>query len=223
MRKSPLVTETAAALVPLVATLGSLVAKGTGYTLGTLVTALGTLVTDETTPRLGAFVREHARARAVPLVPAGGRHSSDIYLFSFPSRCSEYYEYIDDIVTCNRNQSPVCLREGSLRDRKSVDGAICQSELFFPSPLSLSLSLCLSVSILSARSVDTFLNGEETRNSKVDSQSTALCEVVRSIDISRFNGSTNPPSIRSGPFGNVNGARHQLTCYHLSVAKITRG
>lgn len=100
-------TETAAALVPLVATFGSLVAKGTGYTLGTLVTALGALVTDETAPRLGAFVREHARAGAVPLVPAGGRHSSDIYLSSsrVPSRSSEYYERTDiGIVICNRDQ-----------------------------------------------------------------------------------------------------------------------
>lgn len=46
----PLVAETAAALVPLVATLRSFVAEGTGYTLGTSVTALGSLVTDETTP-----------------------------------------------------------------------------------------------------------------------------------------------------------------------------
>lgn len=77
----PLVTETAAALVPLVATLGSFVAEGTGYTLGTFVTALRSLVTDETTPRFGAFVRKHARAGAVSLVPTGGRHFSVIYLF----------------------------------------------------------------------------------------------------------------------------------------------
>lgn len=75
----PLVTETADALVPLVATLRSFVAEGTGYTLGTSVTALRSLVTDEATPRFGAFVRKHARARAVPLVPAGGRH---LFLFS---------------------------------------------------------------------------------------------------------------------------------------------
>ena len=66
--ESPFVAETtAAALVPLVATLGSFVAKGTGY-------ALGAFVTDKTATGLGAFVGEHARARAVPLVPAGGRH-----------------------------------------------------------------------------------------------------------------------------------------------------
>lgn len=79
----PLMTEDAAtALIPLMATLRSFVAKGTGYTLGTFVTALGSLVTDtETTPRFGAFVRKHARAGAVSLVPAGGRHFSVIYLF----------------------------------------------------------------------------------------------------------------------------------------------
>lgn len=67
----PLVTET---LVPLVATLRSFVAEGTGYTLGTFVTALRSLVTDETTPRFGAFVCKHARAGAVSLVPARRRH-----------------------------------------------------------------------------------------------------------------------------------------------------
>lgn len=46
----PLVTESADALVPLVATLRSFVAEGTGYTLGTSVTALRSLVTDEATP-----------------------------------------------------------------------------------------------------------------------------------------------------------------------------
>jgi len=55
----PPVTETAATLIPLVATFGSFVAKGTGYTLGTFVTALGTLVTDETAPGFGAFVCKH--------------------------------------------------------------------------------------------------------------------------------------------------------------------
>lgn len=38
---------TSAALVPLVATLGSFVAKGTGYALGTFVTALGAFVADK--------------------------------------------------------------------------------------------------------------------------------------------------------------------------------
>ncbi|EFN60505.1 hypothetical protein EAG_12464 [Camponotus floridanus] len=66
----PVTENTATALVPLMATLGSFVAKGTGYTLGTFVTTLGSLVTDETTPRFGAFVRKHARAGAVSLVPA---------------------------------------------------------------------------------------------------------------------------------------------------------
>jgi len=70
----PVTENTATALVPLMATLGSFVAKGTGYTLGTFVTTLGSLVTDETTPRFGAFVRKHARAGAVSLVPAGRRH-----------------------------------------------------------------------------------------------------------------------------------------------------
>jgi len=79
----PLVTETAAALVPLVATLGSFVAEGTRYTLGTFVTALRSLVTNETTPRFGAFVRKHARAGAISLVPTSGRHLSIIYLFFF--------------------------------------------------------------------------------------------------------------------------------------------
>lgn len=65
---------TAAALVPLVATLGSFVAKGTGYALGAFVTALRAFVADKTAAGFGAFVGEHARARAVPLVPAGGRH-----------------------------------------------------------------------------------------------------------------------------------------------------
>ena len=46
----PLVTETAAALIPFVATLGSFVAEGTRYTLGTFVTALRSLVTNKTTP-----------------------------------------------------------------------------------------------------------------------------------------------------------------------------
>jgi len=82
-RLGPLMTETAAALVPLVATLGSFVAEGTRYTLGTFVTALRSLVTDETTSRLGAFVCKHARAGAVSLVPTGGRHFFVIYLFFF--------------------------------------------------------------------------------------------------------------------------------------------
>lgn len=75
----------AAALVPLMATLGTLVAEGTGYTLGTLVTALRSLVTDETAPRFGALVSKHARAGAVSLVPAGRRHFLVylIYLFLF--------------------------------------------------------------------------------------------------------------------------------------------
>lgn len=65
---------TSAALVPLVATLGSFVAKGTGYALGTFVTALGAFVADKAAAWLGSFVGEHARTRAVPLVPARGRH-----------------------------------------------------------------------------------------------------------------------------------------------------
>lgn len=76
-----LVAETTAALVPLVATLGSFVAEGTGYTLGTFVATLRSLVTNETTPRFGAFVRKHARAGAISLVPTGRRHLSVIYLF----------------------------------------------------------------------------------------------------------------------------------------------
>lgn len=70
--------EAAAALVPLVATLGSFVAKGTGYALGAFVTALRAFVADKTTAGLGAFVGEHARARAVPLVPAGRRHPATL-------------------------------------------------------------------------------------------------------------------------------------------------
>lgn len=79
-RLGPFVPETTAALVPLVATLGSFVAKGTGYALGAFVTALRAFVADETTAGLRAFVGEHARARAVPLVPAGGRHFSSLSL-----------------------------------------------------------------------------------------------------------------------------------------------
>lgn len=77
----PPVAEGAAdTLVPLVAALGSLVAEGTGYTLGTLVATLGrSFVTDEAAPGLCTPVREHARAGAVPLVPARRRHPSVIY------------------------------------------------------------------------------------------------------------------------------------------------
>lgn len=88
---SPVTENTATALVPLMATLGSFVAKGTGYTLGTSVTTLGSLVTDETTPRFRAFVRKHARAGAVSLVPAGGRHFSLIYLLFFRDLYVDYY------------------------------------------------------------------------------------------------------------------------------------
>lgn len=93
----PVTENTATALVPLMATLGSFVAKGTGYTLGTFVTTLGSLVTDETTPRFGAFVRKHARAGAVPLVPAGRRHFFVIYLFFLRVLHVEYYEFDCDI------------------------------------------------------------------------------------------------------------------------------
>lgn len=86
----PPVTEAAAALIPLVATLGSFVAKGTGYTLGTSVTALGSLVTDKTAPGFGAFVRKHTRVGAVSLVPARGCHVSVIYLIFFFSSPSSF-------------------------------------------------------------------------------------------------------------------------------------
>lgn len=86
--ESPFVPETAAALVPLVATLGSFVAKGTGYALGPFVAALGAFVADETTARFRAFVGEHARARAVPLVPAGGGHLPPLRALFFASSAS---------------------------------------------------------------------------------------------------------------------------------------